>query len=191
MRKIFLFIAASIFITALAGCKNIDVTRNGEMQRYASFRDIPGVTDGEIYAIEELGGKYGFFVYGSNPATEAFINESGEVRGFSALFCEWLTELFGIRFKPALYEWNELISGLESGEVDFTGDLTATEERRKTSVGDEDHIYFMTDAIAERTVKLMRIANSTPLIDIAAARPLRYAFLDGTTTEQYIKFHSD
>ena len=190
-RSIVFIVAAVFFMTMFPGCeKNTVGTRNDETPRFTSFRDIPGVTGDEINAIEELGKKYEFLVYGSNPATEAFVDKSGEIRGFSALVCEWLTELFGIRFKPALFEWNELIAGLESGEIDFASDLTATEERRKTSADDEDHIYFMTDAIAERTIILMRLANSAPLTDIAVSRPLRYAFLDGTTTEEDIKLHS-
>ncbi|MCL2877503.1 MAG: response regulator [Acidobacteria bacterium] len=187
----FFILAAAFFMAMLPGCEKAVVgTRNDEMPQYSSFRDIPDITGDEITAVKELQKKYGFFVYGSNPATEAFIKD-GEVSGFSAVFCEWLTELFGIRFKPALYEWDELIAGLENGEIDFTGDLTATEERRKISADDEDHIYFMTDAIAKRTIKLMRLSDSAPLIDIAASRPLRYAFLDGTTTANDIKLHSN
>ncbi|MDR0310174.1 MAG: transporter substrate-binding domain-containing protein, partial [Acidobacteriota bacterium] len=191
-RTVFLILATLIFVVASPGCKKSDaVTRNSEMPRYASFRDIPGVTDDEIKAVEEFRRKYSFFIYGSNPATEAFTDRDGKISGFSVLFCEWLTELFGIQFKPALYEWNELIDGLESGAIDFTGDLTATEERRKTSVDDQDHIYFMTDAIASRVIKLIRHVDSMPLIDVAALRPLRYAFLRGTTTENEIKLHSN
>ena len=188
---VFFIIAAAFFVTMFPGCEKTDVgMRKDGMPRYASFRDIPGVTEDEINAVEELQKKYDFFVYGSNPATEAFVDKNGKISGFSAMICEWLSELFSIRFKAELYEWNELISGLESGEVDFTGDLTATEERRKVSVDDKDHLYFMTDAIAERTIKLMRLSDSMPLIDIAAVRPLKYAFLEGTTTEDDIKLHS-
>jgi len=40
----------------------------------------------------------------------------------------------------------------------------------------------MTGAIAERCVKLLRLADSVPVAEIAKLRALRYAFLDGTTT---------
>ena len=142
--------------------------------QHASFRDIPGITEDEIRAIEAIQKEYDSFVYGMTPTTEAFVDSSGggEVRGFSALFCEWMTNLFGIPFKPVLYNWSDLIAGLESGEVDFTGDLMATGERRK--------IYFMTGSIAQRTLKYIRIADNPPLSKIAAERPLRLIFYDGS-----------
>ena len=187
----FFILAAAFFITMLPGCeKTAGRIRNDKKPQYPSFRTVPGVTGDEITAIEELQKKYSSFVYGSNQTTEAFTKD-GKVGGFSAMLCEWLTELFGIYFKPALFGWDELIAGLESGGIDFTGDLTATEQRRKTSVDDIDHIYFMTDTIAKRTIKLMRIAGGAPLTDIAAFRPLRYAFLNGATTLDDIKQHSN
>jgi len=55
-----------------------------------------------------------YFVYGMPLSIEAFVDERGELRGFSALFCEWLTELFEIEFRLELYEWTDLSDGLES-----------------------------------------------------------------------------
>jgi signal transduction histidine kinase/DNA-binding response OmpR family regulator/ABC-type amino acid transport substrate-binding protein len=148
---------------------------------YTSFRTVPGVTEDEIAALEALQERKDAFVYGMNLSTETFFDENGEIRGYTALFCDWLTELFGIRFEPAVYEWGDLIDGLESGEIDFSGELTATEDRLK--------IYFMTDAIAERSIKFMRIVGSEDLSDIAKRRPLRYAFLEGTTTPGLVLSH--
>ena len=149
---------------------------------YKSYKDIPGVTDEEIQAIENLREKTDFFVYGANQATEAFYDENGKISGFTALFCNMLTELFGIPFKPAIYEWDELIAGLESGKVDFSGDFTATEERKK--------VYSMTGPIAIRSIKTFRLADSPSLKYIATERPLRYAFLDGSITIEQVKTNS-
>jgi PAS domain S-box-containing protein len=85
-----------------------------------------------------------------------------------------MADLFGVRFSPVICRWGDLVNGLETGEIDFTGELTPTEERRKT--------YFMTSAIAERTIKYFRIQNSPPFEEVARLHPLRYAFLSGTTT---------
>ena len=142
--------------------------------RYAAFRDIPGVTESEINAIEALKEQNSFFIYGINPSTEAFSGTDNQIQGFAALFCDWLTKLFDIPFRPALYEWGGLIEGLRTGDIDFSGELTANDERRK--------IYYMTDSIAERSVKAMRIVNSSPLPEIAGQRPVRYAFLKGSVT---------
>jgi diguanylate cyclase (GGDEF)-like protein len=142
-----------------------------EFAVYKSFRDIPDVTESEIAAIEALQKKNISFVYGMMPTAEAFLaaESGGEVKGYSALFCQWLTSLFQINFQPALYAWNDLIAGLEQKDISFTGDLMATEERQK--------VYFMTDAIAERSLTIFRMAGTPPLPQATASRPLRFAFL--------------
>jgi signal transduction histidine kinase/ABC-type amino acid transport substrate-binding protein/DNA-binding NarL/FixJ family response regulator len=142
--------------------------------QYTSFRDIPGVTPEEIQAIEAFQNQRRTFVYGMMPGTETFQRNNGEMGGFSVMFCEWLSELLGIPFKPVFFEWGDLLADLRSGKLDFTGELTATDERRKT--------FFMTDAIAERSIKTYRIADSRPLAEIVRLRPPRYGFLGGTTT---------
>ena len=175
-RMVYILIAAILLTFTFTSCQRSreESISSLEISSFTSFLDIPGITEEEIESIERLRGQYSSFTYGISPSTEAFINENGEIRGFSALFCEWLTTIFGIPFRPALYEWGNLIEGLSRHEIDFSGDLTATTERRKT--------YFMTDAIAERSIKVMRIAGTPPLSEIALSRPIRYAFLDGTTT---------
>jgi len=139
-----------------------------------NYRDIPGVTIEEIQDIEALREKRPYFVYGTLSNTETFVGEKGKIEGFTALFCEWLSRLFEIPFKPAIYNWGDLVAGLKSNEIDFTGEMTATDERRKS--------YFMTDAIAERSIKIFRLAESDPVSEIIKSRPLRGCFLDGTTT---------
>jgi len=172
-------LTAMVLLTVLSSCKKPAGDQvSPEAFPYASYRDIPGVTENEISAIEALKAQYSSFNYGMNPSAEAFYNPGGEIRGFSNLFCEWLSKLFDIPFRPKLYEWGDMLAGLKTGEIDFAGDLTKTEERQKT--------YYMTDAIAERSIKVMRLANSPALSDIALSRPLRYAFLDGTTTVDVI-----
>ncbi|MDR1811977.1 MAG: diguanylate cyclase [Candidatus Fibromonas sp.] len=163
----------AIFLS-LASCEKPAEIQTNESLLYSSFREIPGVTQEEINAIEALQKKGTGFIYGMNVTTEAFYGENNEIRGYTALFCEYLSHLFGLNFKPAIYEWDPLITGLEDGSIDFTGELTATEERRKT--------YYMTNTIAERSVKYFRIKNSAPIEEIARSRPLRYAFLEGTIT---------
>ncbi len=141
---------------------------------YASFRDVPEVTEEEIRAVEELQRQGVSFLYGTIVSTETFPGPSGEIRGFTPLLCQWMSEFFGLSFKTALYEWDDMLAGLDTGEIDFTGELTATEERRKT--------YLMTEAIAERLVKYIRIGGSERLSDIAKRRKPRFAFLAGVTT---------
>ena len=171
-RIICVSLAIIFLVIFVSGCDKSKKT--DEFTVFTSYIDIPGITEEEINSIEILKRQYNSFVYGVSLSTEAFYGINGEINGYTALFCNWLSELFGIYFKPAIYEWGDLIEGLENGSVNFTGELTATEKRRET--------YLMTDAIAERSVKYMRIIDSKPLMDIAAQRVLRYGFLEGTIT---------
>jgi ABC-type amino acid transport substrate-binding protein len=169
---------AILLLTLLVGCTPFAAQTPSEAAAdtppYTSFRDIPGVTAEEIAAIEALQTQGVSFVYGTVPSTETYIGQSGDIEGFTALFCDWMSELFGLRFTPKLYEWDTMLSGLESGEIDFTGELTATPERRA--------VYRMTDGISERRIQYFRIADSAPLNYIAVSRSLRFAFLSGTVT---------
>ncbi|MCL2209358.1 MAG: ATP-binding protein [Treponema sp.] len=163
-----------ILITLLffISCKNVSLNDDSEAYQYKSYREIPGVTENEINAVETLKKNRTSFVYGMTPGTEAFYGNSGDISGFSALFCEWLTSLFGIDFKPALYSWDDLISGLESGNVDFTGELTSGHRIAN----------YMTGAIVQRTLRSFRIMDSLPFNEIADNRPLRFVFIDGSGT---------
>ena len=148
---------------------------------FDSFRDIPGVEHDEIKAVEAILEKNRSFSYGMTPASEAYYNENGEVSGFSSLMADWLTVMFGIEFKPEIYEWDDLISAFDSYDIDFVGNLTISDERKQ--------IYFMTDAIARRGIKYIRLRDSKPMAEIAGARPLRYAFLYGSTTFDFVSPH--
>jgi len=144
MKKLGQAIAFVLFILMFSACFDSDVPTDNLITMpaspYTSFRRIPGVTWEEIAQIEALQKQRISFNYGAYTSTESFYNEYNEIRGFTTLFCNWLTLLFDIPFHPKFYTWSDLINGLESGEIDFTGDLTESDERRE--------IYLMTDAIA-------------------------------------------
>jgi signal transduction histidine kinase/DNA-binding response OmpR family regulator len=161
-------------LISLISCGKQKVEQSEDISRLTSFRDVPGVTLDEIKAIEALKHQYDSFVYGMPISTEAFENEYSEVKGYTELLCNWLSEFFGIPFKPKLYEWLDLLAGLEKREVSFSGELTATEERQK--------IYHMTSDIASRPLKYYRLINSKPLNEIMAERRLLCGFIEGTAT---------
>ncbi|WP_461251836.1 substrate-binding periplasmic protein, partial [Treponema sp. R8-4-B8] len=144
-----------------------------------SYLSIPGVTQDEINAIEALKKKYSSFVYGVNPTTEAFKGKSGDIKGYSILFCNWLTRMFGIQFKPKYYQWNELLMGLDSGEVDFTGELMTSYENKAD--------YFMTNSTVSRLIKYYWIKGNMPPAEIIKIRKPRYAFLVGSVVIPDIK----
>jgi PAS domain S-box-containing protein len=173
-------LAIIVMVIALSGCgKNVGETAPSPHMAspFDSFREIPGVTAQEIAAIEALRQRYDHFVYGADYTTEAFPvhsrgNEGGEyaVGGFAARLCEWLTGLFGIPFIPTLYanNWDNLLAELESGDVDFTGDLMYTEKRRET--------HFMTGTIAERSLAAFQIEGGRYIAEITKSRLPRLGF---------------
>jgi len=162
-----------IVLFCFTGCEESEQSLSLSFENI-TFRDIPGVTEDEINAIEAVLAQRQSFSYVMLEGTGSFLNAAGEIRGFSALVCDWLSSLFGIPFELSLSTWNGLIDGLSSGEVDFTNDLTPTPERRL--------IYFMTDSIAHHPVQYFRIFGSEPLSDIIKTRLPRYAILEETTT---------
>jgi hypothetical protein len=160
----------TVFImTVLSGNAQFSEKQTDTTLKKITFRDIPGITQAEINAIENLQKKYDFFVYGVNPTTEAFIGQRGEIEGYAAMFCEWLSGLFGMKFKPAYYNWGELLDGLESGKVDFTGELMYTPENKPG--------YFISAPTINRTIKYYRLEGSVPLDEIIKERKPRYVFL--------------
>ncbi|MDR3020898.1 MAG: transporter substrate-binding domain-containing protein, partial [Treponema sp.] len=166
---------------AFSGCeKSLNASNNGLLMADISYRDIPGVTKDEITAIEALKEQGKTFNYGMLLSTETFINLNGQISGYSAFLCDWLSNIFGIPFNVNIYTWSELLDGLQNGKIDFTGDLTASDERRQT--------FFMTDAIAQRMIKYFRLADSEPISQIIkeAGQNVRhiprYALLEGAKT---------
>ena len=158
----------SLFILLYAGCnKQSETVLSFEN---ISFRDIPGITDEETKAIEAVLAKKQYFTFAMTPSTEAFLNTEGEIRGLSALICEWLSSLFEIPFELSQSTWNDLLEGLRTGAVDFTIDLTPTPERRE--------IYFMTESIVHNPVLYYRISGNENIIQGIP----RYAILEETTT---------
>ena len=91
-----------LLLIVLSACHRPAVHNQHEMPVFTTYRDIPGVTEDEIKAVGALRDKTPFFVYGMLSCTEAFIGETGEIRGFTDLFCKWLSQLFEIPFKPAI-----------------------------------------------------------------------------------------
>jgi len=171
---------ACLAIASLAACagqqgQQGQQARTNGLSPFASFREIPGVTDQEIADIEALQREYDSFTYGMILSTEAFVKDDGEFGGYAALVCDWLTELFDIPFRIEIYPMNVLLERLDSHEIDFSGVVMTTDEHLER--------YYMSDIIAERQFVTLRIAGGRDLSQIASERPLRYAFVANTPSE--------
>ena len=178
MRKICrlmcLILAAALLAALLAGCRDTGARQQGLPVVFSSYHDIPGLTDSDKEEIAALLRQRDYFIYGMMLSTEAFIDSDGELRGFSAHVCDWLTGLFGVRFVPEIFTWESLRGGLADGRVDFTGTMVATEERRST--------YMFTEPLAQRTMMYVRMTEREPLSEIMETRLPRYALLEGSVS---------
>jgi hypothetical protein len=93
-----LIIFIGIISVLAAGCS----TKTSESaMEIKSYRDIPGITEEAIRAIEKLKSERDGFSYGVVTSTESFMLPDGTHAGFTALFCDLLSDLFGI---PFVYE---------------------------------------------------------------------------------------
>jgi len=112
-----------LFTISIFGCTKSTVTLSDTQSPFNSFRDIPGITEEEIASIEELRKENNFFTYGMLLSTDAFIMSNGEVGGYAAFFCEWLTGLFDIKFQPLVLESTVLLEKFNTGQIDFSGNI--------------------------------------------------------------------
>jgi signal transduction histidine kinase/DNA-binding NarL/FixJ family response regulator len=158
---------------------------------YESYKDIPGVTDSEIEQIEKVIGKYSdaaggtaVFSYGMTESSEAFFNEEGEPGGYSKSMCDLLSALFStdsspVRFEPEIEEWTLLYDGLQSKQIDFSGDIIYSQERESA--------FFMTKPISERSVKYVTRKDARLPKELADSGKVRYAFIDDTILESKLR----
>jgi len=107
-----LFLALVFFTVCSAGCSKDTLRSPFNINSIKSYRDIPGVTDGEIKAIEALKAKRQSFSCGGLLTTEMFIQPDGSYGGFTPQLCRLLSGLFGIPFIPEIQSWDDLVEGL-------------------------------------------------------------------------------
>ena len=170
--------------TVLSGCLLFEKEEPvEELPELLSYRDIPGLTQREIEVIEKFRNQGAIFTFGMVPSTEAFIDSSGRISGAATHICNWLTVFFEIPFIPELFSTEELITGLERGDIDFTGHLSPTSELRRT--------YVMTNEIAQRPMLYFRLTGSPPLAEIRDERLPRYALIsDHAATDEILNHAS-
>ncbi|MDR2391468.1 MAG: transporter substrate-binding domain-containing protein, partial [Planctomycetota bacterium] len=172
MRKTCRSLLASMLLL-ISGCPHIG-SQGGEPRRYRAYEEIPGVTRADMAAVENLLRAKPLLVYGVCESTEAFLREDGSVGGFAGLFGKRLSELFGFEIEYSPVSWEEMQEKVVSGEIDIVSDFTATPERLRK--------FIMTDAIIQRVVKVFTDANADNLRNTAKTRPVRCAFMKGSTT---------
>ena len=142
------------------------------------YTDVPGITPEEINSIERLKADGKRYVYGVLLSTEAYPGRDGHIEGYAAALSGLLEKMFGISIELKHFEWDELIDKLTAGEIAFTGELTATEERM--------HIFSMSQPIADRTLLLFKNEQSVKLRSEEDIKGLSIGFLTDSNTPESI-----
>ena len=142
------------------------------------YKEIKGVTQNEVDAIEAIKKNHKSLSYGALHSTEAFIDEQGRMLGFVPNFCNLLSELFGIKFVPELKDWDEIVDGLEDKTIDFSGELTITPERL--------NVYYMSEPIAVRSISMYYLEGKELISEIIESREPIFGFLTGTMHESQL-----
>jgi hypothetical protein len=98
-----LFLLPGIAVASLSGllfqgCLAAHKNPVNDISAIKSYMDIPGITAGEIAAIEAYKASGRSFTYGSLKSMEAFHQQDGSNAGFSVMVCEFLSGLFGMPF---------------------------------------------------------------------------------------------
>jgi len=145
---------------------------------HASYRDVPGVTSEEIKAIEALKSSRQSLSLGSMLTTETFALPDGTYSGFTVMFCDFLSEFFGMPFVLAVYGWDEIINGIDNRTIDFTNEMTPTLERMQN--------YFMTSPTITRSLSVFTKEGRTAIKSPNDLNGMRVGFLESTITEQSI-----
>ena len=176
--KRLLYLSLAVIIIFLTGCSETNKSSNTQSaKKYKSYKDIPGVTQKDIDAIDALLIKKPSLICGFPLSTEAFYEKDGSLSGFVPLMYERMTELFGFEFDYFVCDWDELLEKIESKEIDFTAEFTPTPSRI------ED--YFMTEPIGQRAIKIFKNKN-TDLNEISQTRIVRCGFITGSTIYQIV-----
>ena len=164
-----------LIVAFLPGCVDSVPSASFSITDYENYKDIPGVTNHEIEAIETLRAKNASFVFGAPDGTDCFRMEDGSPDGYCVLLAAWLSGITGIDLKPVIYEWDDLLDGLVTREISFTGALPAT----------KSHGMAKTGPIAERTL-IVVTQEGTAISADTVRRPLIYGFIQGAGIEELV-----
>lgn len=176
MKRTIIFLITAFFIlSAAAGCGKGSGSK--PIDKITSYKEIPGVNQADINAVEALKARYDKFIYGAMYSTEVF-ERNGSYAGFTPEFCKLLSNLFGIEFEIEECDWENLENELKSS-VDFTGELTPTDDR----VG----YYYMTHPIAERLLKIFMREDNAEIKFEFDIKGMTIGFLKRSVNDKTIK----
>ena len=177
MKRIIAILLLAAALATLISCNR--ASGGFDIRSIKTYKDIPGVEQQEIDAIESLRITRTALTYGQMNETEAFLRNDGSRAGFAAKFCDFLTDLFGIEFTLRLYDWETLKNGIDTARIDFTGDLTPTPDRMQQ--------YYMTHPIAERSLRVFTYSGASEILHERDLDGRKVGSLAGTIDIEHVK----
>jgi len=169
------FSIVSVYLSSCARSK-VAIASDGSRDQSRHSTDIlfydkqPNVTEVEKVAIESIRKKYSTLTYGMINSTESFVKPDGTIGGFYGIFCEYLTQLFGIPFQLKIYENSqEMLESLDAGDLNFTSHWVTPEQMGRK--------YYRTDnRIQERKLITIELSSNEPHAELANRRMVRMGY---------------
>ena len=103
-------------------------------QSYANYKQIPGVTQDEIAAVERVISVRDSLELGAQLSSNAFYTEDDRIGGFYSLLCERFSSLFGVPFKTSIYDKGILNTRFVDGDIDFTCEFLFESDPEKSKL---------------------------------------------------------
>ena len=146
---------------------------------YKYYQDIPGVTDAEIAAIEQIKSARSSFSFGAMYSADAFYTQDGSMGGYLPALCDGLSNLFGIAFDIQIQSRDDAGAQEVFLESDFTSEILFDQNTKNQ--------YMMTDSVNEKLVHAYRKSGTESLLVLGQLRPLRYAFMTDSPALQSVQ----
>ena len=177
--RVLVYILIFLACSSITGCLGESNGPSIDINSIESYRQIPGITEEEITAIEALKAGRQQLVFGHIATAEAFTLPDGTKAGFIPKLCELLSDIIGIPFVHKLMSWDDLLGGLENLTLDFTGELTANTIINTKAI--------MTHPMADRNLGIYIYDEAINIDNVFDLFGLRIGFFNDSITEQSIK----
>ena len=169
-----------IVLVSWTSCLAVPGKHTSGVSSIQTYRDIPGITNEEINAIEALKASRRFFSYGTMFSAEAFVSQDGfTYSGFTPKLRALLADLFEVPFIQEIHSRADLIAGFNNYHIDFTGELISSADRRKA--------YYMTSALGQRPLNVLFYTGKRTIEKTDDLIGLKVGFLAGTIIEHAVR----
>jgi signal transduction histidine kinase/DNA-binding response OmpR family regulator len=195
MRKVLSIILSLSLLIAMTACSSqsngnaitdqssVTSIKGSDPFPYESYKDIPGVTNEEIAAIDTFITKHPTIIYGSPYSSYAFSDEDGNLAGYYASLAAWLGDLFGVPFELKLFSFPDLKAGLISEDIQIAPSYLAPTAFDGTRI--------TTDVISQHAVRYVSKHTSTALGELSLSKTLVAGYLDGSNSVKVAQVYLD